>query len=154
MRSLIRETCNYNFSSKESINEADWQALLKHIKPECYFPEDYKEFLFKYNGGRFKECIIPKSLEGPLIVSLFYPYDEVAELSLNTLIEYSEDDIENGFFPIADDPGGNYYLLNINQEGNGEVYYWSHDSVFENGTDKILIFNSFTDFINTLEVDI
>ena len=106
--------------------------------------------MFENNGGSFVEYILKDTPAGDLVVSSFYPWDKDREISLNVVLENSEE-INEGFLPFADDPGGNYYLLNLNHEGNGQVYYWLHDSEFENGDNKVLLFDTFANFLNSLQ---
>lgn len=128
----------------------NFAKVIEEIDANLTIPDSYKEFMFENNGGSFVEYILKDTPAGDLVVSSFYPWDKNREISLNVVLENSEE-INAGFLPFADDPGGNYYLLNLNQEGNGQVYYWLHDSEFENGDDKVLLFDTFVNFLNSLQ---
>lgn len=132
---------------------ADFLSELQNINPEFFVPDDYKEFMYKYNGGSFLEYIVKDTIENDLVLNCFCSLDRNDEMSLHVVLEHSEL-IEDGFLAFADDPGGNEFLLNLNEQGNGEVYYWSHDGTFVNGKDRILIANNFSDLINGLEFEV
>jgi hypothetical protein len=65
-----------------------------------------------------------------------------------------------GFVPIADDPGGNLYLLDCdrNSDRNGKVYFWNHegaepteDPALSNFKNITLLFDSFSQFLDALK---
>lgn len=133
-------------------DQADFISEIHSINPKFTIPNDYKEFMFKYNGGSFLECMIKNTLEGDLILNWVCSWDRDDEMSLHVVLDHSEL-IKEGFLAFADDPGGNEFLLNLNEHSNGEVYYWSHDRNLVNGKNKILIANSFSDFLNRLDIE-
>ena len=150
---MIRKLTLDAQQSTMSLTAEIWDNFAKAIKeidPKLTIPDSYKEFMFENNGGSFVEYILKDTPAGDLVVSSFYPWDKDREISLNVVLENSEE-INEGFLPFADDPGGNYYLLNLNHEGNGQVYYWLHDSEFENGDNKVLLFDTFAYFLNSLQ---
>lgn len=142
-----------------SLTSKDWDDFLnmvaEYMGEGLVIPDDYKEFMFKYNGGSFREYVLNDTAVGDVIVNNFDSWDNSKKISLQVILEnFDEDYFGYGFFPFADDPGGNHYLLNLNADGNGEVYYWLHDGEFEDGDSKALIFDSFTDFLNALEPEV
>lgn len=154
MRKLTPDFDDLELTPKP-LTQADWTDFLKtlqDISPNLAIPTDYRDFLFQYNGGTFKECISPNIDLGDLVASWFYCWDKDEEIALHTILEYS-DEIEDGFLAFADDPSGNLFLINLNVEGNGEIYYCLHDNEFENGDNKKLIYHQFSDFINSLEIE-
>ena len=54
---------------------------------------------------------------------------------------------------IATDPAGNEFMLDLNDGDNGAVYYAFHDQELADGSNKIRLYNSFTDFIGQLRQD-
>lgn len=102
------------------------------------YPQDLKQILIKYNGGR-------PSLK-------FYDLPNEKDKEFKTLLSFNEDDIENVYkyypldsfdkslIPFASDPAGNYFVLKDN-----EIYLWNHE------TDRVeKISSTFTDFLNNL----
>lgn len=139
-----------------ALTKKDWDNFVnmvaEYMGEGLIIPDSYKEFMFKYNGGSFEEYVLNDTPVGDIIVNRFESWDVNKKISLQVILEnFDEDYSDYGFLPFADDPGGNYYLLNLNADGNGEVYYWLHDGEFEDGDSKALIFDSFVDFLNTLE---
>lgn len=141
-----------------ALTQSDWSdfvnAITKYMGENLVVPDGYKDFMFKYNGGSFDEYVLNNTPAGDIIVNYFNSWDKNEKTSLNTILEnFNESYFGYGFIPFADDPGGNCFLLNLNSDGNGEVYYWLHDGFFENGDNKILIFETFINFLNSLETE-
>lgn len=102
------------------------------------YPQDLKQILFKFNGGR-------PSLK-------YYDLPSEKDKEFKTLLSFNEDDIENiykyypldssdkSLIPIASDPAGNYFVLKDNV-----IYLWNHE------TDSLCkITSTFTEFLNSL----
>jgi hypothetical protein len=95
-------------------------------------PEDYKQFLLKYNGGTFEECLFPTLDliygESYAIANFFYgflanmpdPYDMY---DLHKERRAFDGRVPKEFMPIACDPGGNQICLCIDGDNYGKVYY-------------------------------
>ncbi|WP_082727964.1 SMI1/KNR4 family protein [Burkholderia mayonis] len=127
---------------------------------ELTCPADYKVFLQQYNGGCFNEGYLQDTPLGPLIVSYFSTLAPSKNRHIPAQMENLDEYIPVGFVPIADDPGGNLYLLDCdrNSNRNGKVYFWNHEGAepaeeptlisFNNIT---LLFDSFSEFVNALK---
>lgn len=102
------------------------------------YPQDLKQVLIKYNGGR-------PSLK-------YYDLQSENDKEFKTLLSFNESDIENVYkcypldssdkslIPFASDPAGNYFVLKDNA-----VCLWNHE------TDRVeKISSTFTDFLNNL----
>lgn len=125
-------------------------------------PNDYIEWLFKYNGGKpviertykFIEPIDKNELYGG--VNYFYAlYNGDAcnlEKTYNTLLGR----MPNEMIPIANDSCGNKICLGIKGQSRNKVYFWDHENEVMNENEEpwwknvYLIANTFTDFINKL----
>ncbi|RQR79225.1 SMI1/KNR4 family protein [Burkholderia sp. Bp9012] len=123
-------------------------------------PSDYRVFLKKYNGGCFNEGYLQETPIGPLIVSYFSTLAASKNRHIPTQIENLDEYIPAGFVPIADDPGGNLYLMDCDgsSERNGKVYFWNHESaepaeeaVLSNFNNITLLFDTFSDFIDAMK---
>lgn len=122
-------------------------------------PSDYRSFLQKYNGGSFNEVYIPNTPLGPLFASYFSTLAPSKSRHIPTQIENLDEYIPTGFVPVAEDPGGNLYLLDCDQslDRNGKVYFWNHENA-EPSDDPVLssfnnitfIFDSFSEFLDSL----
>lgn len=124
------------------------------------FPKDYKNFLLQYNGGRPKPPGFEFLLKGKKeygMVGDFYSIFEECPVDLLKKYKVFLDRIPQGFLSIGGDPGGNQILMGLVPEHFGKIYFWIHDldnevederSIFSLG----FIANSFTDFLNSLDV--
>ncbi|RQR35243.1 SMI1/KNR4 family protein [Burkholderia sp. Bp9142] len=127
---------------------------------ELMCPAAYKAFLQQYNGGCFNEGYLQDTPLGPLLVSYFSTLSPSKNRHIPAQMENLDEYIPVGFVPIADDPGGNLYLLDCdrNPDRNGKVYFWNHEgaepaedptlSSFDNIT---LLFDSFSEFLDALK---
>ncbi|WP_028603017.1 SMI1/KNR4 family protein [Ottowia thiooxydans] len=128
---------------------------------DIVLPKDYFGFLKKYNGGSFIESHLPKTTLGELTVSRFYTLTDSENYSITNSIGNLEGYVPIKFIPIADDPGGNLYLLALDEKHYSEVYFWNHeaplfsqDGDFDEFENLTKLFNSFEEFIESLEKSI
>lgn len=101
------------------------QEILKvEEKYDVVLPQQYKDFLCKYNGGhtpktKFKVGKISSDIRA------FYGLGEVP-FSFHTLD--MKEWIENKLLPIACDSFGNYILIGLSNEGYGKIYFSNHEA--------------------------
>jgi hypothetical protein len=116
-------------------------------------PEDYKQFLFEHNGGRPYPCI------SPVVKSdVQWIYGMVREPNYASLfwhIEIFQRRIPSWYFPIANDSGGNLYLMSLYHENFGMIAFWNHEGETDGEADQYfdnmrIVANSFTEFLNQL----
>lgn len=99
----------------------DIEAISKfEIDNNIIFPEDLKNYLQKYNGGRPSSRLFDTAKE--------------KEHEFKTLLSFNKADIETIYknfpidskheklIPFASDPAGNYFCLYRNA-----IYYWHHE---------------------------
>jgi hypothetical protein len=116
-------------------------------------PQDYKDFLLRHNGGRPKPNIVP-SIKSD-VQWIYGMVDEPYYASISQHIDMFHKRIPSWYFPIANDSGGNLYLMSLYQENHGLIAFWNHegetggdaDQYFDNMT---IVANSFSDFLNEL----
>jgi hypothetical protein len=132
-------------------------------------PDGYKSFLLKYNGGRFKECLVKliEPINNPndniAVVSFLYGFVDKMPSPYDMYDLYKEhrafnDRVPKEFIVIGEDPGGNQICLCVEGNNYGKVYFWDHEEEVDEGKkptyDNVyLISNSFIDFINSLYED-
>ncbi|KAJ4460331.1 hypothetical protein PAPYR_3342 [Paratrimastix pyriformis] len=124
-------------------------------------PQDYEEFLTKYNGGfpkvqtitgRDDKPNVPYQ-SGEMVDAFFWvgsagaPQLACYELKWNLRRE----NIPEGSLPIAGDPFGNLYCLVIDEDTDDElpmnaVLFWDHET-----TKTRVMADSFTDFVNRFQ---
>ena len=87
-------------------------------------PNNYRDFLCKYNGGytpktKFKVGRISSDIRG------FYGVGNV-KLSFNT-IELGEW-IDKGLLPIATDSFGNHLVIGLDNDSSGKIFFCNHET--------------------------
>lgn len=93
------------------------------------FPEEYKRFLLRYNGGKtpessFKLNKIYSNIDGFYGLGqaeMYFHYDIFAKGG--KLIEYINDEV----IPIATNCFGDYIVIGIGRSNNGKIYFYYHD---------------------------
>lgn len=146
-----------NFELKNpEISKADLANF--EAKSGITLPNDYSAFLLEHNGGRSRECVcvIPKF--GFSIVNDFFGINTGNSCNLASNIERYIGRVPEGFLPIANDPGGNLFILCYQGETVGKVFFWDHENEpFDETTDWqnfrniYYITSSFESFKNMLK---
>ncbi len=122
-------------------------------------PEQYRNFLLKYNGGITPETEFKYKRTSSDIRAFYgigenidyYSFENVFETVLKGILPLSAF-IEKGILPIAEDSWGNYITIGIDDENRGKVFFCDH----EKGMKIKLLTESFYDFIqkcNSTEFD-
>lgn len=118
-------------------------------------PEDYKNFLIKYNGADIvDEIFYVKDIEQKILMGGFYGVEsDKKKIGLiNQNKEYG-DDIPDNSLLIGSDPGSGWILLVNDGENNG-IWYYDHSYFFSKLSDELntyFICETFTDFLKMLE---
>ena len=121
---------------------------LKEIKKfeqliDAKLPEDYKNFLLKYNGGHptynsyeLIESLPDTNSDG---INWFRPLGKEYRMNLERDYNVFLNRIPYQMISIADAPCGNRICLGIKEPYYGKVYFWDHN--FEAGAIKDLYEN-------------
>lgn len=140
------------------INENE--IIKQEIYFECKFPEDYKEFLLKYNGGISEKNIISfveNQHQTEDYIDLFFGIcdDDIYGLKSNNNSYINR--IPSNTIAIACDPGGNLFLISIRGDDYGHIYFWDHENEVDWNSNQeadysnlTFVAKSFTDLINNL----
>lgn len=134
-------------NGKITINDVREFELNYNLK----LPDQYIDFLLKYNGGYPEASTFKISdEEGESVVNKFYGIGD-RKGNLARVFEVLDGELPEGFIAIANDPGGNEICIGITEEYFGKIYFWMHDldSDEEMGSTFFLA-NSFNDFFNNL----
>ena len=118
-------------------------------------PDDYKQFLLAYNGGRPEpNCFSVKDRGDALVNMLFGVRDSQTRFDLARELELATelDPLPDGFIAVGNDPGGNSLLLSTAGSDRGEVYFWDRSGLWvrEDGHNTFPVANSFTAFLESL----
>ena len=136
-------------------------ALEKNIKDfeqhiGFSLPDDYKEFLRKYNGGTPKirySTFTVADLDEEIPLHVLYGLCVDKKLDLHTWHSEYEDDLGEYSIIIGHDHGSGIIVL-VNEADVKEVYYWDHTFNFEQSSEEentYKIADSFQDFIDGLK---
>ncbi len=116
-------------------------------------PRDYKQFLLNINGGAPDKYWVPFEDDGDYISHFYGIHDGDNWLKLEHAVKDFAEAEPIRFIPVAISNGGNYFIMRINGENRGKIYFWDHDEEdFEPPTFDFLIeisdtFNLFLDLI-------
>lgn len=140
---------SFGKATKQMIDDFEKQIGFK-------LTDDYKQFLYEYNGGTSKGgystfFVEELSEEIPLDV-LFGLVDDV-DFDLKDWNDEYKDDLLPNTIIIGRDPGAGFIVLINNLEDMG-VYYWDHSLNFDQSDEDnnlYLISDSFQSFINGLK---
>lgn len=129
---LLKEDKNLIIKpNSKRFSQQDLNELEKKVGAS--FPEEYVNFLRKYNGGEVEDNIIELSsgeIESFNVSSFFGTRLE----DINDLLscyDTFEGRIPKGSIPIGRDVGGNIVCLNLNREEYGYIFLWDHDIELE-----------------------
>jgi hypothetical protein len=151
------------FSEKgKKITDKDVLNIENKIK--CSFPEEYRNFLLKNNGGECEPCgftFIEGTIDSESEVRSFFAIggidgDYDLEENINIYI-FEEKRLPNFYFPIAEDDLGNLICISCNKSDNGYIYFWDHEDEcdtenIDNYRDNMyLLAKSFNKFIKKLK---
>jgi hypothetical protein len=120
---------------------------------EIEFPVDFKDFLITNNGGKPKQNLVPSVNSD--VQWIFGMVDEPYYASLFQHIDMFYKRIPSWYFPIANDSGGNLYLMSLHIENHGLIAFWKHEEETDGNAEQYFenmsfVSNSFTDFLNQL----
>ena len=146
------------------INETRPGTLPEHILRvlEKYwninFPEDYREFLLKNNGGiPEKDCFSFKEREDGSDLRCFLGIYPDQHSNLLDFLKIYKDRILDYMFPIGYDSAGNLILISVKNSDRGKIYFWDHELEADMDRGEVadysnltLIADSFDEFINSL----
>ncbi|MDH6373875.1 hypothetical protein M2444_005718 [Paenibacillus sp. PastF-3] len=114
-------------------------------------PEQYIDFLLKYNGGYPETSTFKISdEEGESVVNKFYGIGDMKG-NLAKVFEVLDGELPEGFISIASDPGGNEICIGISEKYFGKIYFWMHDMESDEEMENMFFLkNSFNDFFENL----
>ena len=119
------------------------------------FPEDYKQFLIKTNGGEFQDDIQifwVDELQEDIAIDLLFGFEHVRSLNLlDWYKEYSEELPENTII-IGDSINAGLILLIWQDDWQG-IFLWDHCLELEQSTEEDCLYriaDTFEMFLNSL----
>lgn len=111
------------------LSEQDIVSL--ELKIGRLLPPEYKEFLFRNNGGRPVPMYFPiiGLFNNPVgqVLDFFGIDDPVESCRVDWNFAVYGDRVPNGMLPIATDGGGNLICISLDTKNLGAVYFWDHN---------------------------
>ena len=140
--------------AEEDLTEENLQQAEKRV--DVKFPDEYRKFLLKHNGGSPEPCAFKYTFEEDepelACVAYFLAIYEGEDENFFDYFETYEERIPPQLIPIARDPGGNLILLGVSGKYTGKVYFWLQD--FEpdepDFSNICLVADSFNEFLASL----
>lgn len=116
-------------------------------------PKDYKDFLFDHNGGIPSPNIEPNAKSD--VRFIYGMVKEPYYASIFQAIDTFKNRIPSWYIPIANDSGGNLYLMSLFKDNHGLIAFWRHEEETEGDADQYfdnmsIVANTFSEFINQL----
>ncbi len=146
------------FETERQLNTADIQEIEAYMGFEL--PNQYKQHLLKYNGGRCSPSEFYFDEDGETASSFIDWFLAIYDGEYDNLKKYIQDykidekRMPSKVFPVAHDPGGN--LVCMDSE-DGKIYFWDHENEVDYSVNDdsersnlYLIANSFNEFLNGL----
>jgi hypothetical protein len=149
------------WASEEPVTEEQLAAF--ESRHGLRFPDDYRRFLVQYNGGEPTPNRVSFIKRGRtrgrrctgLVVDFAGVYTNGGAQSLESAILRSRDEMPAGHVGIAWDSNGNEWVLCVDGEKAGTVYFWHHENEAPDGEppwfdNMSFVANSFTAFLDAL----
>ena len=146
------------------------QAEIAHLeqKVEGEFPDDYRSFLLKCNGGYIESNVeyISSFTSKPsefCISSVGGVRHDEPIFSLDSMLVAYHGRIPSDLFWIMSDPCDNAYCIGLRGENFGQIFFWDHeyepvksnwDGGIESSGNTTLIADSFSKFIDGLQITV
>ena len=139
-------------NSKSAISKDEIKKFEQII--EYKLPEDYTQFLLKYNGGIPKKTDFDyEGIDGEesSVVQLFLSLGDQHSENIKQDYNYylGEGRILEGIVPIAYDPFGNLICLSLVEETYNQIWFWDHE-LEEEEDNLFFVAKTFNDFIKIL----
>ena len=139
-------------NSKSAISKDEIKKFEQII--EYKLPEDYTQFLLKYNGGIPKKTDFDyEGIDGEesSVVQLFLSLGDQHSENIKQDYNYylGEGRILEGIVPIAYDPFGNLICLSLVEETYNQIWFWDHE-LEEEENNLFFVTKTFNDFIKIL----
>lgn len=123
-------------------------------------PDDYREFIYKYDGGVPDPAVfdINKERDSSVVKELFGLETPLTASSLKYNLSLYENRIPSKFIPIGSDVFGNKIILGVGGDNFGAIFFWDHENeasdedVQTYHSNIFLISESFDDFLGKLRL--
>lgn len=108
-------------------------------------PEDYKQFVLKYDGGYPNHFKVDGKVE---IFNNLISLDEKEYDNIYEILEDLQDRIGDQLIPFAEDGFGN--LLCFDYSANKNIVFWDHEKNYDDFKESTFVCFSFSNLIGNL----
>lgn len=116
---------------------------------EIKFPSSLVNFYLNQNPVDTVESYFTIGEEEPYYVNAFFPFDSSNKLSMQYTFDELNEFFESKYISIGSDSGGWQYVISVQDEDYGKVYFCRMDEELEDAL--TLIADSFEEFIDGFE---
>lgn len=120
------------------------------VRLNIVLPQDYKDFLLKFNGGLSKLCV---SEDPPFRIKTWFCVCKVEKLprivSIEKVMDRLSPDLSSDFLPIGEDVANRVAVMGVSGNRKMRVGIWDPEMPETKAFD--LPFASFTDLLNHLQ---
>ncbi|WP_217514420.1 SMI1/KNR4 family protein [Vibrio metschnikovii] len=124
------------------------------IKLNRSIPEDLVQFYIRNNGGYCEKNTFFIAGEGYKI-NEFLPFsvgsDTIESTYQSVFLENEE--MPDNLVPFAVDAGGDYFCFDSSESGFGRIFFFESEYYDDPERSVVFLSKSFTDFVESLEVD-
>ncbi len=128
--------------------DEDIEKLINEFEEEEGFtlPQQFRDFMLKYNGGRTALAIVKFTNDESDIKGIYGFGDADEWLSFDNSKDYDLYDtlLSSGFLAIGDNASGDHFLIGIDGNKRGKIYFKSHEEIQR----PTLVANSFMEFVD------
>lgn len=140
------------YDKPEPVSELQISELEEMLKYQL--PKDYRTFLKTHNGGRPKPVSFKyhDPMHGETLGSInkfFGIMDEDNWFSILGNFKDFRNEAQLGLLPIADEGGGNYIFMALDDENKGKIYYLNHNIDPSEGN-LFFVANTFNELLDIL----
>lgn len=124
---------------------------------EIKLPNDYREFLIKFNGGGPYPNGVALQYGDTDVQYIFGMHDGPFYSNFFAYLDAYVDRVPTGYIPIANDSGGNLFIMSLRPENFGEISFWRHEFELKEGDtadyfdNTEVLTNSFGSFLKMLK---
>ena len=129
---------NYKDSSIDIIESVEHRLQIT-------LPEDYKQFVLKYDGGYPNHFKVDGKVE---IFNNLISLDEKEYDNIYEILEDLQDRIGDQLIPFAEDGFGN--LLCFDYSANKNIVFWDHEKNYDDFKESTFVCFSFSNLIGNL----
>ena len=91
------------------------------------FPEEYRSFLIKYNGGETPETNFKAAGVSSDLRSLYGFINTESGLELRPAVFWLDEYLKDGMFPIGENCFGDNFFVCVQGQGAGPIFFRYHD---------------------------